>query len=51
MIYVPPRPLLIGAQAGPGLVAYLVAASAHALAWSVVLLAFASLIFRRRDFL
>lgn len=51
MIYVPPRPLLIGAQAGPELVTYLVTASAHAVAWSAVLLAFASLIFRRRDFL
>jgi hypothetical protein len=51
MIYVPPRPLLIGAQAGPGLGTYLITASAHAVAWSAVLLAFASLIFRRRDFL
>lgn len=51
MIYVPPRPLLIGAQAGPDLGTYLLGACLHALAWSVVLLAFASLIFRRRDFL
>jgi hypothetical protein len=50
-IYVPPRPLLTGeaidAQLGP----YLAMAGLSALAWSVGLLAVASLIFRRRDFL
>jgi Cu-processing system permease protein len=51
MVYVPPRPLLTGEQAGEPLGPYLLLAFAHALAWSVCLLALASLIFRRRDFL
>jgi Cu-processing system permease protein len=51
MLYVPPRPLLTGEQAGEPLGMYLLLAGAHALAWSVGLLALASLIFRRRDFL
>jgi hypothetical protein len=51
MLYVPPRPLLTGEQAGEPLGPYLLLAAAHALAWSVGLLALASLIFRRRDFL
>jgi Cu-processing system permease protein len=51
MLYVPPRPLLTGEAAGVRLDAYLLLAAAHALAWSLGLLAAASLIFRRRDFL
>jgi hypothetical protein len=51
MLYVPPRPLLTGEQAGTSLSLYLLMALAHALAWSVGLLALASVIFRRRDFL
>ena len=51
MLYVPPRPLLTGEQAGEPLGTYLLLAGGHALAWSVGLLALASLIFRRRDFL
>jgi ABC-type transport system involved in multi-copper enzyme maturation permease subunit len=51
MLYVPPRPLLTGEQAGEPLGPYLLFAALHALAWSVGLLSLASLIFRRRDFL
>lgn len=51
MLYVPPRPLLTGAASGPSLGHYVVLAAGQALAWSVGLLAAASLIFRRRDFL
>jgi len=50
MLYVPPRPLLTGEAAG-SLPAYLGMAVLHSLAWSVLLLAGASLLFRRRDFL
>ena len=35
MLYVPPRPLLTGEQAGEPLGPYLLLAGAHALAWSV----------------
>jgi hypothetical protein len=51
MLYVPPRSLLTGEAAGPELGAYLASAAGYALAWCVGLLAFASVIFRRRDFL
>lgn len=51
MLYVPPRPLLTGEASGQTLGAYLVMAVLHSLAWSVVLLALASILFRRRDFL
>jgi ABC-type transport system involved in multi-copper enzyme maturation permease subunit len=51
MLYVPPRPLLTGAASGPSLGHYVALAAGQALAWSVGLLAVASLIFRRRDFL
>jgi len=51
MLYVPPRPLLTGEQAGEPLGSYLLLATLHAFMWSVGLLALASLIFRRRDFL
>jgi Cu-processing system permease protein len=51
MLYVPPRPLLTGEAAELQLFDYTLLAAAQALAWSVGLLAAASLIFRRRDFL
>jgi hypothetical protein len=51
MLYVPPRPLLTGEASGVSLGSYLVMAVLHALAWSVLLLTAASLLFRRRDFL
>lgn len=51
MLYVPPRPLLTGEAPNTNLGEYLVFASLQAVAWSVGLLAAASMIFRRRDFL
>ena len=51
MLYVPPRPLLTGEASGAGLGSYLGMAVLHALAWSVLLLTAASMLFRRRDFL
>ncbi|MET0794670.1 MAG: hypothetical protein ABW061_24340 [Polyangiaceae bacterium] len=36
---------------GPSLASYLGMAVLHSLAWSVLLLTFASVLFRRRDFL
>ncbi|MET0792560.1 MAG: ABC transporter permease subunit [Polyangiaceae bacterium] len=51
MLYVPPRPLLTGEASGPSLASYLGMAVLHSLAWSVLLLTFASVLFRRRDFL
>ncbi|MEO6599357.1 MAG: hypothetical protein ABIQ16_05755 [Polyangiaceae bacterium] len=51
MVYVPPRPLLTGEASGPSLGSYLGMAGLHSLAWSVLLLTCASLLFRRRDFL
>jgi len=51
MLYVPPRPLLTGEAAGSSLASYLAMAVLHSLAWSVLLLAGASVLFRRRDFL
>lgn len=51
MLYVPPRPLLTGEASGPSLTHYLALAVLHSLAWSVLLLALASALFRRRDFL
>jgi ABC-type transport system involved in multi-copper enzyme maturation permease subunit len=50
-IFVPPRPLLTGEAIGAELGPYLGMAALSALGWSVGLLAVASLIFRRRDFL
>jgi len=50
MLYVPPRPLLTGEASG-SLPVYLGMAVLHSLAWSVLLLACASILFRRRDFL
>ena len=51
MLYVPPRPLLTGESSGQPLGSYLAMAALHSLAWSVLLLACASILFRRRDFL
>ncbi|HEY3499903.1 MAG TPA: hypothetical protein VGK73_34670 [Polyangiaceae bacterium] len=51
MLYVPPRPLLTGEAAGSDLPRYLLLAFGHAAAWSLVLLAVASVVFKRRDFL
>lgn len=51
MLYVPPRPLLTGEAPGVRLGEYLLLAAVQALAWAVGLLALASVIFRRRDFL
>jgi ABC-type transport system involved in multi-copper enzyme maturation permease subunit len=51
MLYVPPRTLLTGEASGPSLGGYLGMAALHSLAWSVLLLACASILFRRRDFL
>jgi Cu-processing system permease protein len=51
MLYVPPRPLLTGEASGVSLGSYLAMAALHAVAWSVLLLSAASLLFRRRDFL
>lgn len=51
MLYVPPRPLLTGEASGASLGGYLGMAALHSLAWSVLLLTCASILFRRRDFL
>jgi ABC-type transport system involved in multi-copper enzyme maturation permease subunit len=51
MLYVPPRPLLTGEAGDTPLEQYVLSASLHAAAWALGLLAVASLIFRRRDFL
>ena len=51
MLYVPPRPLLTGEASGPSLTSYLGMAALHSVAWSALLLAGASILFRRRDFL
>lgn len=51
MLYVPPRPLLTGEAADVPLWPYVGSAALHAAAWSVLLLALASQIFRRRDFI
>jgi hypothetical protein len=51
MIYQPERPLLTGEAADAALGPYLLMAGLHAVAWTVVLLALSTFIFRRRDFL
>ena len=51
MLFVPPRPLLTGEASGADLPNYLLLAGAHALGWSVLLVAVGSLVFQRRDFL
>jgi Cu-processing system permease protein len=50
MLYQPPRSLLVGEATHTTLGVYLPAAFAHAAAWALGLLAFATLVFRRRDF-
>jgi hypothetical protein len=50
-VYVPPRPLLSGEAVGEPLDRYLVMASAAAVGWAVGLLAVASAVFKKRDFL
>jgi ABC-type transport system involved in multi-copper enzyme maturation permease subunit len=51
MLYVPARPLLAGEAAASDLGQYLLMASAHALGWTVLLVAISSVVFQRRDFL
>ena len=51
MLYVPPRPLLTGETPDVALWPYVGRAALHALGWSLALLASASVIFRRRDFI
>lgn len=51
MLYVPPRPLLTGEAVGVALWPYVGGAALHAFGWALGLLALASVIFRRRDFL
>ncbi len=50
-IYLPPRPLLSGEAAGAPLGTYLGQAAVAAVAWTAGLLAAASFVFRKRDFL
>lgn len=51
MLYVPERPLLTGEAAGIPLAAYLLTSAGYAALWIVGLLALASILFQRRDFL
>jgi hypothetical protein len=51
MLYVPERTLLTGESSGISLWSYVGSSALHALSWSVLLLALASVIFRRRDFI
>jgi Cu-processing system permease protein len=51
MLYVPARPLLTGEGADVELWSYVARAALHAAAWAVLLLAIASQIFKRRDFI
>lgn len=51
MVYVPPRPLLTGETPDVALWPYVGQAALHAGAWAILLLALASVIFRRRDFI
>jgi hypothetical protein len=51
MLYVPSRARLTGEVSGMPLWPYVGEAALHALGWSLLLLAAASLIFRRRDFI
>ena len=50
-IYVPARPLLTGEALDVDLAMYIGSAAVQSIAWAVGLLAAASFIFRRRDFL
>jgi hypothetical protein len=51
MLYVPERPLLTGESPDVALWPYVARAALYALAWSLLLLSTASVIFRRRDFI
>jgi ABC-type transport system involved in multi-copper enzyme maturation permease subunit len=51
MLYVPARPLLTGEAADVSLWPYVGSAALHSLAWTLLLLSVASMIFRRRDFI
>jgi Cu-processing system permease protein len=51
MLYVPARPLLTGEASEGSLWPYVGQAALHAVAWALLLLTLASLIFRRRDFI
>jgi Cu-processing system permease protein len=51
MLYVPARPLLTGEASDVALWPYVGRAALYALAWALVLLSSASVIFRRRDFI
>lgn len=51
MLYVPQRSLLTGEAAGTSLWSYVAHSALHALGWALLLLAAASAIFRRRDFI
>jgi Cu-processing system permease protein len=50
-VYVPPRPLLTGENPDVHGPTYLALAAGNSLAWTVVLLSVAALVFKRRDFL
>jgi hypothetical protein len=50
MVYVPPRTILTGVSIDVSPLEYVAWATGQAVAWSVGLLALASLVFRRRDF-
>ena len=49
-VYVPARPLLLGAVPGQSLVAYVAEAVVHAVLYAICLLVVSALAFRRRDF-
>ena len=49
-LYVPPRPLLLGAVAGVPVWGFVASAAAHAFFYAAILLTVAALIFRKRDF-
>ena len=51
MLYVPQRSLLTGESSGIPLWSYVGDAALHAFCWALLLLALASMIFRRRDFI
>lgn len=51
MLYVPPRPLLLGQVPDTPLAGYLLMTALHAVLWTTFLLLAATLIFKRRDFL
>jgi ABC-type transport system involved in multi-copper enzyme maturation permease subunit len=51
MVYAPPRALLTGEAVGVSYWPYVGSAAVQSLAWTIGLLVFAAIIFRRRDFL